>query len=127
MNEQEISRRALMFLAVGGTAALAGCTAPQAAAIQQVVTNLINEVQAGVANACAQYGKFVPTANSVLAVLIGVVGAINPAIADITAATAAMVQTAITTIVGVACKTAPPPVAGAEAKLGATPIHVLFY
>ena len=97
----------------GGAAALlaAGCTAQQIDNTQAQITAIIQKVQAGVVAACSTAGKWVPTAETVLAVITALVGGSNAALA-----TAAMIAQAITEIAAV-CPAAPAmPTARATAK-----------
>jgi hypothetical protein len=105
----------------GGAAALlaAGCTPQQVDNTQQQITNIINQVQAGVAKACTAAGKIIPTANTVLAVLTAIVGGTNA-----TLATATMIAQAITEIAAVGCPATPPPPTAAKTAKG---VLVAFY
>ena len=97
-------RDMLTLYAAGGAAALlvAGCTPTQVADTEKQITDLINKIQAGVVAACVQAGKIVPTANSVLQVLISIIGSTS-----VLGITAAMISQAIAEIVAVGCPATP--------------------
>ena len=110
-----------LYLTGGAVAMLAaGCTQPQINATEKQVADFINQVQAGVAAACTAVGKIIPTANSVLAVLLAIIGATSVA-----AVTAAMIAQAITDIAAIGC----PAPAGTTAAAGSTVkgAPVVFY
>src|SRR5260370_419387 len=69
MNRREVLRITPAALLGGG---LAGCSTQQVTDFQKIVANIINQVQSGVVTGCAQLGKLVPTANSVIAVVEGI-------------------------------------------------------
>ncbi len=99
------NRRDLLGLYLtGGAAALviAGCTPVQIADTEKKVADLINQVQAGVAAACAGAGKIIPTANSVMQVLLSIVGGNS-----VIGLAAAAISQAIADIVAVGCPPAP--------------------
>jgi hypothetical protein len=105
---------------------VAGCTQQQITNVEQVVANVINQVQTGVAQACSAVGKLIPTADSVFAVLAGILGGTNIAVV-----TAQMISDAIKAIVQVACGTPAPagavPGGGINVTAGSTPVVVHFY
>lgn len=109
-----------LYLTGGAAALLAdGCTPQQIDDTQKKLANIINQVQAAVAAACAGAGKWVPTANTVFAILVSIVGS-----ESVAGAVATMVQQAISTIVSVGCPSA--------SRLGVEPktdkgVPILFY
>jgi hypothetical protein len=117
-----MNRRDLVSLYITGGAAalvLAGCTPGQITDTEKQIANIIQQVQAGVVAACASVGKIVPTANTVLQVLLSIIGG-----ATIIGATAAVIAQAITDIVAVGCP-APQGTAKPTATLKGVPI--VFY
>lgn len=111
-------RKALMAgVALAGTAVLASCTQTQVDDFQKQVADVINQIQAGVVAACVAVGKFVPTANSVVAVLIAM-GGTNPALI-----TAAMITAAIADIAK-ACPAAPQ---GRHPEVAVRGVSIVFY
>jgi hypothetical protein len=130
---EALSKRNLMLYAAGGAAALmaAGCTQQQVSNVEAQVANMINAVQAGVVAGCQAFGKLVPTANSVIAVLAGIAGSTNPMIV-----TTAMVLQAVSEIVGQACAAPQPAPAPSPAPTAVAPkavnvlngkVPVIFY
>lgn len=116
------SRRKLLslYLAGGAVALLAsGCTPQQVSDTEQKIADIINQVQKGVAQACAAVGKLIPTANTVFAVLASIVGSSNVAVA-----TAVMIAQAITDIAAAGC---PTPTASPRASTTAKGVKVEFY
>ena len=116
-------RNLLKLYLTGGAVAMlaAGCTPQQIDDTQKKLADLINQVQAAVAKGCETAGKIIPTANTVFAILVSLVGSSSAA-----AATAVMVQEAINAIIAVGCPAAPPvPTLGA--KMTNKGIPVVFY
>ena len=118
------------LLASAGVAAIAvgvsGCG--QSVDIVSTVSQLIQKIQAGVASACAAFGKWVPTVETVLTVIGGLVGA---AITDanVTAAVA-FIQQAITTIAAQCPQQpapAPTPAPQLKATVGGKDVPIVFY
>ena len=107
---ENISRRkvgtALAGAVVGG-AVLASCTQTQWDQVEAQFADVITQVQQGVKNACAQVNVLVPTANSVLNVLLAILGSTS-----VVGVTASVVQQAINAITGDVCSPTP------TAKLG---------
>ena len=100
-----MNRRDLLGLYLtGGAVAMvaAGCTPGQIDDTQKKLANIISEVQAAVAQACASAGKIIPTANTVFAILVSIVGSNSAA-----AATAVMIQQAVNMIISVGCPAGP--------------------
>lgn len=108
-----ISRRNLSLYLTGGAAALlaAGCTPQQVTDVEAKVAALINQIQAAVRDACQAFGKVIPTANTVFAILVSLVGSTN-----VIVATATMVAQAVADIVAVGCPPAPPTPTGTARK-----------
>ena len=125
-------------LAVAGLVAGAGLAAAacdplnvnsQIATAEQKIADAINQVQKGVADACTVYGKVVPQANSVLAILAAILGTV-PSLAFINPVllTAGVVKQAIDSIVGQVCSAVTPPQAKAGPKTAVVGgVTVLFY
>ena len=135
MTDTILSRR---NLAVAGIVAGAGLAAAacdplnvntQIEDAEQKVTDAINKVQAGVASACSAYGKIVPQANSVLAILAAIINTVpNLAFINPILLTAGVIKQAIDSIVGQVCSSVVPPqltAAPKSTKVG--DITVLFY
>ena len=120
------TRRDLLSLYLtGGVAALlvAGCTQQQIDDTQKKLADIINQVQQGVALACTSVGKIIPTANSVFAILVSIVGSSNVALA-----TAEMIAQALAAIVAVGCPATPPsPTASATPRTTDKGIPIHFY
>jgi hypothetical protein len=114
------TKREMLVLA-GGATALAvagGCTQTQVTDTEKQIAALINQVQAGVVAACASAGKIVPTANTVLQVLLSIVGGTNAL-----AATAAMIAQAITDIAAAGCPTP----TGTKTATTSKGVPIVFY
>jgi hypothetical protein len=92
---------------VAASATLAACgTTPTD--VVATVAQIIEKIQRGVADACSAAGKFVPTAQSVIAVLASVIGVVFVGVSDIVKiAEAAVLQ--VISIIAEACKSAPQP------------------
>jgi S1-C subfamily serine protease len=117
---------AAMALPVAGCG-MFGPSGPDIGTIVKDITALIQQVQSGVASACAAVGKFVPTVDTVLQIIEGLLGS-QITTANIAAAIA-LAQGAIDTIVKVGC---PAPAAGARAErpsanVNGKTIPVIFY
>lgn len=117
-----MNKREMLLLSMGGTAlALSGCTQPQLDVIEKQFADVITQVQAGVKTACASVGANVPTANSVLSVLIAILGSTSVA-----GVTAAVIQEAINTIAA-ACQSTQPPAAKRGITVNGKSVEVVFY
>ena len=119
-------RNLLQLYLVGGASALvlAGCTTAQITDAEKRVADVINQVQAGVEKGCAALGvavKMIPTANSVLQVLISLVAG------SATAATVAVIEQAITDIVAIGCPAPSPPTASPAVRTTSKGVVVSFY
>ncbi len=117
--EVDDRRNFLSIYLTGGAAAmmLAGCTQAQVTATEKQIADFINQVQAGVATTCAAVGKIVPTANSVLQVLLAIIGT-----SSVAGVTAAMIAQAVTDIAAIGCpQPGPAPTATAKG------VNVVFY
>ncbi len=101
-------RNLLRSVSVGVMAALAlvGCSPSPTTDFAKKFADIITKVQNGVKNLCASKGYLVPTADTVIAVLIGILGSSDP---ELAAATSAVIQEAIT-LIAAACPAAPPAV-----------------
>jgi len=109
-----------LYLTGGAVAMLAaGCTPQQVTDVEAKVAALINQIQAAVRDACQGFGKVVPTANTVFAILVSLVGSTN-----VIVATAVMISQAVASIVAVGCPPTPPTGPAAKTDKG---IDVLFY
>ena len=108
-----MQRRNLLFGAVAATA-MVGCTQTDLATIETQIASVITQIQSGVRKACASAGVLVPTADSVLQVLIGILGSTSVA-----GVTAVMIEQAINAIVAV-CPAASP----TNVPKAATPVTV---
>lgn len=121
------NRRDLLTLGLAGGAAalvLAGCSAQQVADTEKKIADLIDQVQSGVVSACAiagVIGKVVPSSNSVLAVLVSIVGT------AIGGATGTMVAEAIKQIVALGCPSSAPESLTAAPRTTSSGAQVKFY
>ena len=121
MTEMPTRRLAtLCFVAGVSGATVVACTPQQIDNTQAQITAIIQQVQAGVVKACSTVGKWVPTAETVLAVITALVGGNNAALA-----TAAMIAQAISEIAAV-CPAVPSP-APTAARQTSKGIVVAFY
>jgi hypothetical protein len=107
-----------------GALGLASCTATDWATIEAQFASVITQVQAGVRSACAQAGVLVPTADSVLQVLISILGSTTVA-----GVTAAVIKQAIDTIVAVCPAPAPSnaPKAAGSAVINGKTVPINWY
>lgn len=118
------TRRNLAIAGAGVAAAsIAACTPQDVTDVEKKVADVINQVQAGVVAGCSAFGKIVPTANSVIAVVASLVGGSNPALV-----TTAVILQAIEEITGMACKAVnPPDQPKAVLKVNVRGVDVEFY
>ena len=118
-----MTRRNLAIAGMGATVVgLAACTPTDVTDVEKKVADVINQVQAGVVAGCASIGKLVPTANSVIAIVAGLVGSTNPALV-----TTAVILQAINEITGMACKAVNPPEPQGKLKVTVRGVDVEFY
>ena len=117
-----IDRRTLALVA--GAAALAGCSQTDWANIEAQLASVITQVQRGVREACDAAGTFVPAADTVLLVLIQIIGS-----ATVQGVTAAVIKEAIDAIAAV-CPAAPAlgrPLPSLSAPVKGKNIPIVFY
>jgi len=106
---QVLNRRLAITAGIGGAAALAlaGCDQNSVNDLSQKFADIITQIQKGVKDACSVAGVIVPTASSVLAVLMALYGPASSAVV-----TAAMIKGVVEAITGQVCTPAPAPTAG---------------
>ena len=111
-----------LFLA--GAAALTVASCSGNVDVITTVEQLIQKVQAGVVAACAAVGKFVPTVDTVIAVVSGFLG--STLVATNVVAALAFVQQTIDAIAA-QCPQQPTPPPSLKASVNGKDVPVVFY
>lgn len=106
-------------IALGG---MSGC--PQNIDIITTVEQLIQKVQAGVVQACSTLGKFVPTVDTVVAVVSGLLGTV---LSNANIAQALGVVDAAIHAIAAQCPQQPAPAPTLKVTVGGKDIPVVFY
>jgi hypothetical protein len=107
-----LTKREMAKVGALAAAALAvtSCTQAQLDTTEKQFADLITQIQANVKAACQAAGTFVPTANSVLDVLVAILGTTS-----VVGVTASVIQQAVQYFVGAACP-APAPQGHPQAR-----------